>query len=498
LQVQVNLTLDPSMLPVLLALQNPAHSARLLKATQALQSAPSTGEPSSSGAPAGSSAPAAVALNDITQQLSTGLTADEIDMEAYMDECKGQHMYTFLSPCPEQGVSVSLPDGRAVLVPRATQDGGCIPSIMSQKFADSIGVSYKHFAETEGPRVRTIEGAQPTSIIGHTSPLSVILAKGAAGEVTLQAPRGFLVVKGDAAAEMYDVVLGRDLLARVSGFVVPLARQFMYIPGMQRGDFTLRSLPIAVGRSKPPSYMADVAAASAAPDYLICAAMVQAEEGPQPSSCSAAGGQTSGSSSAAEPCCSTPEAVDGAEQHAALPESMSLLCLLLLFSMLLLGMQALRWLAGRAAGNIVSALRKAAAAVSTAAVQERPYQPQGQGKLYWRTGQFHRASDGERIKLQCAPGSSGNKPRVVEVLQRQYTLRFLATAVPARALLLMLMLLTCAISTTVAMQTTGGFASTSLVARDALRVPLSPPYTANTVLMMGLTGSTGADFRLSA
>lgn len=82
-------------------------------------------------------------------------------------------------------------------------------------------------------------------------------------------------------------------------------------------------------------------------------------------------------------------------------------------------------------------------------VQERPYRP----KRFYRLSRWHRASDGETISLRLAPGSSGNKPKVIDVHRRHLTWRFAFTALPARLVLVMLLALLFSVTHVTAMRT---------------------------------------------
>jgi hypothetical protein len=497
LQVQLSFSVAPGALPRLLSMSQPAgEGAKPLLDDQAAVIAAAlaqSGEPS------------------LAQQLQSCLSSEAMDLQAYKNECAAQHLYTFSSVSPEQGVTLVLADGREILVPRATQDGGCIPNIMSEEFAKAIGLPYKPFDSQSEPRVRTIEGAPTTHIVGSTAPINVALAKGAAGEVVLRASTGFLVVRGAAAAQMYDVVLGRELLAPVSGFVLPVARAFCYMPRLPQNDLTMHSLPITVGRARTPAYMADVAAASAAPFRYICSLVPDAGDD--------AGGQAAASSSCSS--APVPEQAPAADATASAAAEVTsepvtqqptssqqqaggwgrydslilLLCALPLLwrcnslTLLLCALPMLFLTAGR----IASGIKRACEAICAAALMCRPHQKQGEGKIYYRLGRYHRASDGDQIKLQCAPGSSGHKPKQVEVLQRQYTRGFVLTALPARALLLILMLITCTVSSTLAMQAAEYSSSNTLTSRSALGLPLSLPFSPSSALAMGLASGQPPD-----
>jgi hypothetical protein len=130
-------------------------------------------------------------------------------------------------------------------------------------------------------------------------------------------------------------------------------------------------------------------------------------------------------------------------------------------------------------------------------VQQKPHQQKG--TKYYRLGRFHRSADGDNISLHCAPGSSGNKPRIVEVRRSIFTLRYLATSVPAKALMFLIMLLTCMMTSGVAMHTTaylsGQHVGTGVTHVPPLHTLSAPPYTTGQLLAMGLYEGYGCSFR---
>lgn len=152
------------------------------------------------------------------------------------------------------------------------------------------------------------------------------------------------------------------------------------------------------------------------------------------------------------------------------------------------------WLCTRT-GKTVSG---AVGAVYRAVTQEVPRK----GTLYYRLGRYHRSAEGKNIQLHCAPGSSGNKPRVVEVLRPILTLRYLFTSVPAQTLVLLLMLLTCMITSSVAMQTNAymaeQYAGTEVTNPLPPHQMFAPPYTTGQVLALGLYEGYGCSFRCTA
>lgn len=153
-------------------------------------------------------------------------------------------------------------NGRYVMV------GGCVPNLMSRRFADAAGISYFPGAAS----VCNIEGLSATNMRWRTQPVQLVLARGTPGELVLDVHEGFTVMDGDEAAAMYDIILGRRALAHVSGFVVPFLRQFYYLPGLQAGDTTMYSLPIKVGFKRNVLRATDDAAAAFDRPYSFCVA----------------------------------------------------------------------------------------------------------------------------------------------------------------------------------------------------------------------------------
>lgn len=385
----------------------------------------------------------------------------------------------------------------------------------------------------------TIEGTKSTRINGRTGPLDIVLAKGTAGELRLRAANGFLIVQGADAPRLYDMVLGRELLEQVSGFVVPLLQQFVYMPRMMQSDLTMYTLPISVGRSRPAPYAADVTAHAAVPEHQLCGALLQdpADAGtPDLPTAASSSGEASHSSPAAanDPTpaaantkgAAAPQSTATDTQHSSAAATTAHGWTHSLLSFFLLLLWPLSW--------SLQAVSKAAGALCTAANQQQPYQEKGTGKRYYRLGRHHRASDGECIQLRCAPsqpkpsvyirddgkhfyrlgrrgpyyraadgefvtlkcppGHSGNKPRVVEVLKPRITWRYAVSALPAKAIMLMLLVLVCCFTSTAAMHTAGHLVGTDLMAHT-VRLPSAPLYTAGQLHLMTLTEYVGSTFR---
>jgi hypothetical protein len=131
-----------------------------------------------------------------------------------------------------------------------------------------------------------------------------------------------------------------------------------------------------------------------------------------------------------------------------------------------------------------------------AVLEPQPYQTSG--KRYFRLGRYHRASDGETIRLRCARGSSGNKPKVVDIHRRTFTWRYTLCTIPARTVLLLLLIAFFGVTSTTAMQSFSsigsGLSSTALTANLIPVLPM-PSFNPTQALLMGLTEQFDHSFR---
>lgn len=134
----------------------------------------------------------------------------------------------------------------------------------------------------------------------------------------------------------------------------------------------------------------------------------------------------------------------------------------------------------------------------SAVQQERPYQTQG--KLYYRLGKYHRASDGDEIRLRYdASRCSGHKPKVVAIHKRILSWRFALTALPARAILLLLMISFFCVTGTAAVRVADSMAGAATMSQAVVAGHLHalhvPPIPTTQVLLMGITEQLGHSFR---
>lgn len=484
--VQVDFKMPLDRLPQLLALAGAPPAAELSSPNQAGKTtsdvnatAATTGELDRSSSVADT--PVAGAGAPVISQQLPELKDDDLRMQlaAYNAECEQQTLYTFIGSSHETGVTMRIGD-RDVLIPRPTQDGGCVPNLMSRRFADAAGISY-----TDGAKpVKNIEGQGAARMKWHTRPVQIVLARGTPGEAVLDVPEGFTVVDGDEAADMYDVILGRSTLAKVSGFVMPFDRQFYYMPKLQQLDKTMYSLPIMVGHSRQPGrqLQQDAAAAYAVPcSFQVAAACLQDTTY---TGTAAKGAAMSAPEAHSRAPTLLSSATDSPEEPTAMPAvthtvggSSRRLMLLLLWPVL--------WLFG------------ALDSFSNAVTQERPYQTCG--KLYYRLGRYHRASDGDEIRLRYSADCSGHKPKVVSIHRRMVSWRFALTAVPARAILLLLMISFFCVTGTAAVKLADGMLSAASMSHAVVAGHMHalnpPPVPTMQVLMMGVMERLGHSFR---
>ena len=231
---------------------------------------------SSSESSAGDHPPSArtstqLVLGELADTLLMGKDPERLVAE-YMAASEAPGMHTFVGNAPEQGVSIETSDGRLLLIPRAVEDTGCVPTIITASFAKQAGIHWRPFAPGQAPRVRDIAG-KPADFVGMTTPITLVLASGTPHEVRLEQPQGCLVMGGDSATDMYDMVVGRRALLSVAGFVHPLTRQFVYSPNLRNNDLRTHTLPVRLGAPGASQPASANAAADCSP--FLCAAAAQ-------------------------------------------------------------------------------------------------------------------------------------------------------------------------------------------------------------------------------
>jgi hypothetical protein len=432
-------------------------------------------------------------------------------LEQHAENTQAQHLHIFSSSTPSSGVTMQWgPKGseRHIQPSRAASDSGCVPSIISESLVRATGLAVRDLTQEEKEKVRAIDGTVSSRIYGRTEPITITLCKGTPQEVSLTSQRGFLAVKGVDASHMYDVVLGRDLLDQVSGFVVPLINSFFYMPRMQHGDLSLHSMPVASGRpAAARSRPMQAAGLADALSYMPACAVILQDDGPAPASeqhqqqpvpqpkpCTAdAATQTRQRSKRRQP--HTPAAEKESQPVATAAPltqvsrawgvvSSTTVCMLLLFFWPVL------WLLQCATAGLERTWYR----VFSTAMQPPPRK----STTYWRLGRGHRSAAGETIYLHTDARSSGNKPRVVDLYRPCCTFKHLTSTVAAKLLLILLMIAAVGVTGTSAMHTYRAITadSTSITLGQQLVPPM--PYSVAHLLAAGLTdhlGPSGKCFR---
>jgi hypothetical protein len=406
-----------------------------------------------------------------------------------------QHLNIFSSSDPKLGVSMLWgPHGaqNRRQPPKAASDSGCVPSIMVESLIKATGVKVRDLTPEERNSVRAIDGTVSSRIYGRTEPITIVLAEGTDQEASLTSDRGFLAVRGAEAAHMYDMVIGRDLLDRVSGFVIPVLGQFCYMPRLEKGDFKIATLPVIGGRPVAAHrQLIEAATLADALTYTPIGALLQedapmqATEPPQPQQQQQQQGESAVPAEAAASL-GTTEAASQTEPPGSQPKQQSSLWRVIskaALSTLLVVIWPLLWVFSQVDNVVTTVWDK----VFSAAVKPVPTK----GTTYWRLGRGHRSAAGETIYLRTSAQSSGRKPRSIDIQHKTLTWKYIASNWSAKLLILALLITAFCVTGTSAMHTYQGMTadSSSMSARQTLMAPM--PYSAAHLLAAGLTDHLG-------
>lgn len=413
-------------------------------------------------------------------------------------------MREFCSNHPANGVSLQTRDGRIALIPRAMEDSGCNPSIISEACAKSLGLAMRDRRPDEYPHIQNIEGEGASKLKKVTEPVTFILARGTPNEVSLQAKDGLMVMEGDAAAAMYDVVLGTDLLLEVAGTTCPLTSAFHYLVRAKDGGFKWANLPVRIGRGS-------ISGLNPKPSMgFICAAVSQgttaapaADQSQQPQP-SAKAGNASG-----------PKAKDKAKAKAASGNQMvktvdaalgagpssgasATLPVYRPFQWLVLTLAWLMWLPvalpllcfGSSVQHWLYQQVSAFGALLQGATVWRC-------TTYYRLGRAHRSVKGATIYLATSKFGSGRKPRIAHVFRSTWLSWRVALTFPLRAFVLLVVILAFCTASTTAVRLESdlrGTACTNVLHHPGIRNTL--PYHPGQVLAWSVTNElAGHTFR---
>lgn len=380
--------------------------------------------------------------------------------------------------------------------------------------------------------MRSIDGTSVERIYGRTQPVTIKLAAGTPGEVSLRAARGFLVVKGDDAYSMYDLVIGRQLLDQVSGFVVPVTQQFFYFPHLTRRDIsTLHALPVITGKASPGHALTSSAAAlddalsfmpaccAALQDDAIvtdCAgsdpAQQKQQRQPEPAAKPVAK-RRAGSKPA-------PTAVTGSTQAQPWGVLLGLVSIILPALLVMRGMPrvAKRTSFGRALLHVLAVLFHGLAFIFRPAtwLTRKAGECLGQGWLccarvaaitkpwvcttYLKLGRrgCYYSVDGKTYVVATGPGGSTNSNfRVLDIYKQAFSWRMARRVMPARTLMLLLLLMLTCLSSVAAVHMHHSATAPSNPTRWALQqlMPLPLPYTTFPLLVAELSDEQASYFR---
>jgi hypothetical protein len=506
---------SPALVPLQFNMTAHVHPSKLQELFGLLydqgSAAGAAASPSAAGTPRASVAalqPQLALERRVIEQLSPMLPDAAVDPEEvqlllarHAEHSQVQHLHLFSSSEPSSGITIQWgPPGQEkhAQPPKAASDSGCVPSIMVESLIKALGLNVTLLTPQEHEQVRGIDGMVSPRIYGRTEPVTIILCKGTPYEVSLTAHRGFLAVRGTEASYMYDMVIGRDLLDQVSGFVLPVMSRFFYMPRMQLGDIsTMYSMPVLSGRpAASAGHPMQVAALSESLAFMpVCSAVFAGNN-------STAEADTAAAADAP----SNPAAADAATQTDSKPVSRRKQRLLRqavaaeiqaevpydcgptvgAWGVVSTAAVVLLWLIMWMLRRMRDGMGRAWRSLFGAAMQPTPRQ----GTTYWRLGRGHRSAAGETIYLQPDARSSGRKPRSVFILRPCITWSFVASAWTAKTALFLLMLAAVATTSTQAMQTYQAVMpdSTSLTWQQ---LPPPLPYSVSHLLAAGLTDHLG-------
>jgi site-specific DNA-cytosine methylase/transposase-like protein len=145
----------------------------------------------------------------------------------------------------ENGISLTIGDGRSFLLELTIIDSGADTAILTEATCKRYGI---HVITTHVPQLLAIDGAPNSNIIGRTGPLVLTLAQGTPYSANLPLPNGALVMKGDAGG-LYDLCLDKQTLHAVYGYVDPALSMLMFRPRPEQDMWLLNGIPITSAAS---------------------------------------------------------------------------------------------------------------------------------------------------------------------------------------------------------------------------------------------------------
>jgi len=140
-----------------------------------------------------------------------------------------------------EGLVLTTPDSRTVLVENAVVDNGSQAPIITEVACTAWGLV---IITTQIVVLRGIDGKCTDAVLGRTQPLTLTLCKGCYGSVNLLLPDGAIVIKGDAGG-LYQMILDKRTLQSVYGYVDPALDMLIFRPFANHGRFhVLNGVPV--------------------------------------------------------------------------------------------------------------------------------------------------------------------------------------------------------------------------------------------------------------
>jgi site-specific DNA-cytosine methylase len=136
----------------------------------------------------------------------------------------------------EDGITVTLPDGRDCLLEDVIVDSGSNTLLVTEELCKALGLHINR--DVELPKLKGIDGAMKPYLVGRTAPFTLTLGKGSAYPAVLHVPDGALVMKGNAGG-MYSMCLDKQTLLPVYGHVNPALQKLLWYPHAAEGDYSV-------------------------------------------------------------------------------------------------------------------------------------------------------------------------------------------------------------------------------------------------------------------
>lgn len=141
-----------------------------------------------------------------------------------------------LAVTKEDGITITLPDGRECLLEDVIVDSGSNTLLVTEELCQQLGLHIDRSVDLPG--LKGIDGKKAPYLVGRTPPFTLTLGKGSEFPAVLHVPAGALVMKGNAGG-MYSMCLDKRTLLPVYGHVNPALQRLLWYPKAAEGDFSI-------------------------------------------------------------------------------------------------------------------------------------------------------------------------------------------------------------------------------------------------------------------